>query len=461
MSITPSDTPLYAALNSKPITDEARTFVRNLRMGIECHEAQTASRKNRRRDHKLDEFEWALGAFLADLLRAAAQDKADGWVFRSMKAESFTGETVSHRAFSQIVKALTEIEKLDRAPGYQVWMRAGFDAADNSHVVTEAKAGRYRATERLLGIAKGRGITLETVHQHFIQALPRHPIVLKSASKQERGNKVSGRRMKIERTPEVERLEADVKRLNEFLDGFTLAGGTHRGYFRVFNLGDQPGFAWNKGGRLYSQGEDSYQRLKEDQRVLMTIDGEPVVEIDIKASYLTILHGRLGKPFDPSRDPYEVDGLEPLVIEGKDLRRWVVKSWVVATLGHSSHHSRWPDKIIADFEKLTNGAFGSLGKAYPIRGVREAMEAKHPILKQWGSLGVSWADLMFAESDAVIRTMVELMDHHGAPSFSVHDSLIVRERDLEEAKGCLTRHYEVVCGLKPALEMNVSDVIDS
>jgi hypothetical protein len=43
------------------------------------------------------------------------------------------------------------------------------------------------------------------------------------------------------------------------------------------------------GGRLYSQHfTDSYQVMGGDERLKMTINGEPVAEIDIRASYLTI-----------------------------------------------------------------------------------------------------------------------------------------------------------------------------
>jgi hypothetical protein len=85
------------------------------------------------------------------------------------------------------------------------------------------------------------------------------------------------------------------------------------------------------------------------------------------------------------------------------------------------------------------------------------MEAKHPILREWGSLDLSWADLMFVESEAVLATMTELMDQHHAPSFSVHDSLIVRESDLETAKDAVTSNYEAACGLKPSLKLTFSD----
>jgi hypothetical protein len=191
----------------------------------------------------------------------------------------------------------------------------------------------------------------------------------------------------------------------------------------------------------------------------MTLGGEPVVEIDIKASHLTILHGLLGLPFDPSDDPYAVEGLEPLAIGRTDLRRWAVKQWTVATLGHHRHHRKWlPTHIKAFREKINDAEPGAadklkgLGQVYPISHVRGAMVAKHPVLKDWGNLGVSWADLMFVESEAIVSTMLGLMDHHQVPSLSVHDSLIVRSKDKDIASYCLTKKYEEMCGLMPVLE---------
>src|SRR5262249_28038836 len=53
-----------------------------------------------------------------------------------------------------------------------------------------------------------------------------------------------------------------------------------------------------------SSGEDCYQRLSEAERLKMTINGEPVAEIDIKASFLTIYHAMVKQPLQGSGDPY-------------------------------------------------------------------------------------------------------------------------------------------------------------
>jgi hypothetical protein len=99
-------------------------------------------------------------------------------------------------------------------------------------------------------------------------------------------------------TPHTEHLEANVRELNSFLDAFKYEGGRHHGYTRIFNRGDAEDFDWNKGGRLYGQGEKTYQQLPEEKRLEMTINGEPVAEIDIKASHLTIYHARFAEPLE-------------------------------------------------------------------------------------------------------------------------------------------------------------------
>jgi hypothetical protein len=72
--------------------------------------------------------------------------------------------------------------------------------------------------------------------------------------------------MRFEPTPQVWALEAEMHRLNRFLDGFEIEGGTHKGYRRIFNQGDDENYAWNKGGRLYGQS-DGYQNLKSSARL--------------------------------------------------------------------------------------------------------------------------------------------------------------------------------------------------
>ena len=122
-------------------------------------------------------------------------------------------------------------------------------------------------------------------------------------------------KVKYKHTPETERLEADIRELNDFWVPFELGGGEHNGYIRVFN-----NLAWDKGGRLYSAGEHSHQQMADTERVKMTINGEPVSEIDIKASHLTIYHAMVGEPLKGSGDPYARTRVRPIDRQAMDRR---------------------------------------------------------------------------------------------------------------------------------------------
>src|SRR5262249_16842044 len=143
---------------------------------------------------------------------------------------------------------------------------------------------------------------------------------------------------------------------------------------RVFNKGDDPDFAWNMGGRFYSQGYTSYQQIPKDERLWMTIDGEPVCEIDIRASYLSIFYSWNGAYLDARQDPYDLPGL------GSEARS-VVKAWFVATFGSEAHLDKWPKEIAAEYRERTGR---SLSKDYPIKRIREQAFAAHPVLARWG-----------------------------------------------------------------------------
>ena len=76
-----------------------------------------------------------------------------------------------------------------------------------------------------------------------------------------------------------------------------------------------------------------------------------------------------------------------------------------------------------------------------------------PMLVDWPSQRVNWADLMFIEGEIVIGTMLELMRSYGAPSFPVHDSIIVRKSDTELALDILSQQFSSKTGIRPKLRV--------
>ena len=397
-------------------------------------------RKNQRRGHRKKAFNETAGAAVADLLKAAQHD-AGRWSWRVLTTASFTDAPVSYTDFTSVLKSAEAGQLIEKQPGH--YQRFEFP----NGVVGQGKATRFRPTAKLFTLAAEHGVTPENIDEHFerqLPTLPAKPLELRGSSTRIRQVKFKGRSLPFERTARTDRMETDVRELNHFLAGRSIDGGIHRGYKRIFNEGDRQPYRWNKGGRLYSIGEDSYPTLKKGQRLGMMLDGEPVAEIDIRASFLTLLHGLKGVPFDAcARDPYQIMSAIP---------REVVKAWVTMTLGHTKFHRRWPTAVAKELVE----AGIDLWKA-PIKELAPVVLHFLPVLKDWPTQKITCFDLMYLESEAVIGTMLELMRDHDIPSLSVHDSLIVPIGRIDQAGSILGRRYTEMSGISPYLRINKAD----
>jgi hypothetical protein len=399
-------------------------------------------RKNQRRGNRKQTFNRAAGAAAADLLKAAVIHPRR-WSYRLLTTASFTGGLVSYVDFKSVLAAAERGHLLEKLPGH--YQR--YDFGDGI-LAGAGKATRFRALPKLMELAANHGLTPGNVDDHFQRQtpdLPLKPLVLKASTKRMGYRKVKGSDLRFEGTPETARMERDIAELNEFMSRCQIDGAIHRGYRRIFNEGDKLPYRWDKGGRLYSAGEDSYQTLKKARRLKMMLDGEPVAEIDIRASYLTLVHGLRGVPFNAeARDPYEVEGLP----------RAVVKAWVTMTIGHTRFHRRWPPSTSETLRE--NGEESIDTKKYPLKRVQPLILERLPILKNWPDLPLSGFDLMYKESEAVIGTMLELMRMHQVPSLSVHDSVIVPVSRFAHACSILERRYKEVSGVKPFLNVRTA-----
>jgi hypothetical protein len=212
---------------------------------------------------------------------------------------------------------------------------------------------------------------------------------------------------------------------------------------RIFSNGDDPDFNWNKGGRFYSQHMNtSYQAMSGAQRRMMTINGEPVAEIDIRASYLTIFLSMHGIQLDDTKDPYELEGF------GAE-HRVAIKSWFTGTFGNSKPIRRWPPEMTKDEPRLSE---------YRVASVTHAVMAKYPAMATWGqSLNghvLSWADLMYLESAVMSGAMRKLMLVDNTPTLCVHDSLIVPVSKAETAREAIAMSFYAKHRVQPILKTN-------
>jgi hypothetical protein len=431
----------YASLTRRAATDNSRALIDEVLRRI----ATVETRKRQRVAKAKVALRLAVERFVGDLLAALAKAQHSnavtvaGWVRRSVSPNSFSGGPVAFRNFDAIRTALVALGLVEEVPGV-----VQFRKAFGKSFVQRRYETRWRATTQLAELAATRGVSLNDIAIHFVPERPRHPLVLKGTSTWLGGYKITGRRMKIDYTDEtVKALERMIIDLDTFIAQFDIRGGTHHSYIREFNCGDHPSFAWNFGGRLYSVGAESYQQLKSAERLKMMIDRQPVCELDIRASALTIFHALRGQPLDfaSNPDPYAVGG---------DTPREFVKAFINATFGTGQLPARWPQNVSRAHREKTGQ---SLSREYPIRQVRDAVVRASPLLaelRQDNAEPPIWAKLMYLESEAVLRTMLALAEIN-IPSLSVQDSIIVQRDHERRARDILSDRYKEITGTTPCI----------
>ena len=211
-------------------------------------------------------------------------------------------------------------------------------------------------------------------------------------------------------------------------------------FIRCFNCADDPNFDWNKGGRLFAQRKSSYQAMKSSERAKLLIDGEAVAEIDVKASHLTIYYALRREFLDLSCDPYEIDGVP----------RDVVKLIITTAFGKGKLPTRWPQGAL---KQKKGSDEPPIAKGRVLRRDLAAILDRHPILRDLEASGLDWADLQYVEAEILIQAMLKLAREDGIPSLPVHDSLIVREGDVEKAMEVLSDGFEERVGIRPSLKV--------
>ncbi len=377
---------------------------------------------------------------MCDLLINAEKDRAT-YGFRSHRANGFVAPGVGHDTFIAAHRGLQTLGLIEVAKGFQ--QKVVFSGKASYH---HGQATRARGTDALFRQSEAKGISPENWREHF-QVVPSNPeagvmfpLQCREGSRVIHGFKIKGRSIPIDLEGPVEAaLHTQVVKLNTFLSNHLIEGLGHRGFSRVFSQGGRDEYRWNKGGRLYSLGANSYQSANAEERSAMTIDGEAVVEIDVKACHLTILRALKGDRTSILVDPYIIEGLP----------RPVVKAWVTMTLGHSRYHLKWSSKVR---ESLPEDIGAALGKTYPIAATKELIIDAIPVLKDWPRSEFRWGDFHFIESCVVIKAMETLAYSHGVPCLPVHDSIIVPASKAHLAEGILKQSFMDEVGVYPLLK---------
>jgi hypothetical protein len=423
----------FMGLMCAPASPEAKALVANIINIIE----QSEQRQRARTAEHNAAFRSAVGLIVGDLLIAMEMNEY-GWSYHGLSPAAFDDRPVGYKTFKPIVETMEAVGLIGISKGRNIKAPQFNEGAATSYY--PGFASRFRPTQVLVSMARASGVGQRQAREHFVHQLPKKVIEVRTKSAKAFGRKATGKRMKLEHTEKSRAMEADVKSLNKFLAGFELEGGSFSGYRRLFSNGDIEGFDFQWGGRLYGVGDDSYQTVKKTERQKMTIGGEEVVEIDINASYLTILHGMAGYPLPNRDDLYAIGGYN----------RTIVKAWITAIIGHHGFHTKWPDNAIKEIK----AAGIERPKKMTVTSLQPVILDHFPMLAEWPSQKVTWADLMFTESEIIIGTMLELMHSYGIPCFSVHDSVIVRKSDQKIAMETLKDQFFRRTNIEPRLKVN-------
>ncbi|MBF9029541.1 hypothetical protein HKCCE3408_03955 [Rhodobacterales bacterium HKCCE3408] len=194
------------------------------------------------------------------------------------------------------------------------------------------------------------------------------------------------------------------------------------------------------GGRLYGE----YVTRPERDRLACTIDGEPVCEIDLKASHLSILAALYRHPDRLGRDPYE----DIEWVKSRQLRR------AAKTLVQCSIYK--PGGWLTAFPKQDDGV--AFKDKYDLDGRRVGdlmpgiIEA-FPFLDGSPSLTL---ELQFIEAE-ILMDVLERLCRSCIPAFPVHDSVLVRQSDEERVLKILQETLREYLGPHaPWLDVSVS-----
>lgn len=172
--------------------------------------------------------------------------------------------------------------------------------------------------------------------------------------------------------------------------------------------------AFNLNGRLAG---GFWMDLRADKRHLITIEGEPIADLDFFSMFAMLAYRRATGRL-PSGDPYAVPGLE----EHRD----------AAKLGLLSLLSR-----ASAMKRLSAELRAALPIGWTARDLVAAMARHHPRISHlFGSdIGI---ELMNTESAILMAVLTELAER-GIPALGMHDGINVRQSDRSAAAEAMER----------------------
>ncbi|MBE7730667.1 hypothetical protein [Komagataeibacter sp. FXV3] len=373
------------------------------------------------------------GIILAGLMRSGF--RGDWQAVHEGSGRWFWGKDrdlpIGHNAFWKKARAMIELGFLDYVPG-KGWKNGWGD--------WQGEEARIRPSATLLQLAESRGCNRTTAVTDWPL---RHPAPVLSDCQPVSIKPFPGEALPQDTVPQS---------LTDFMARLSAAVGRHRiagcaaPVFQMSFTG-----SLDFGGRIYAKGADNYQNsLHKADRQFITIDGEPMAEVDISASFLSIALILSGGTV-PDGDLYDLPWVAPS-------HRAAVKQWFVGTFGIGKPCARWPKNTPPDIrDSIAASAINKaairrypflsdLSRLVPAEIMATVPEDYHP--KAVGQF------LTCVEAQIMRRAMGWIMDQGGV-ALPMHDALIVPRSWADRAREAIVQASKERLG--QPLRVTVSD----
>ncbi|OAG72032.1 hypothetical protein A0J51_02623 [Gluconobacter japonicus] len=309
------------SLGRIPNTEAAHALVARIAEDIRPHLGKRAKATIGARDKGKERRINETGIILAGLLWrgmtgtwSAVNQSPSSWFWKASRQLP-----MKHGAFWTKIKAMMVLGLLENVPGKAYVGIFG----DNL-----GYAARLRPSKRLLDLAHQYRCTPENAAHDWklVKPAPVEPlsaqklVVFNTVPRKKNGRVDASSKQVIDIPVGCEDLQEFMQALTQAIAGCTFTGCAEP----VF----QASFSGRRefGGRIYAQGADNYQTLTKAERKQITINGEPVAELDLSASFLSIALALLNQPA-PEGDPYALPGLQEAHRDA--IKHWFVRIWQV------------------------------------------------------------------------------------------------------------------------------------
>ena len=200
---------------------------------------------------------------------------------------------------------------------------------------------------------------------------------------------------------------------------------------RIYHNGN-----FDSGGRWYG----GWTSLTRETRKHLTIDGEPVVEVDLNASLLTLLSCIVSQSMqcgDTWDDAYAVVAERLEFDEPHKVSRAKVKQVIVELIGTGNPHKAEP----AAHDKDSPFDDSETSKKQ-FNQIRDLCHQAYPALIMLNKKDMNFiAGLSFREASIITQTMLTLKDM-GVAAYSMHDGLIVKQSNADITVSTLREVYD-------------------